>query len=77
MQRFFLALRPRGGDEVRLCFLGRKHMPDLGDHERAWGFVDMVTDDARKIEEKLRRDEYDTETPGTQSTAPGRRGLCR
>lgn len=72
VQRFFLALRPRGGDDVRLCIVGRKHMPDVGEHERVWGFVDMVTDDARKIEEELRRDEYETRTRGAQELPAAR-----
>jgi len=72
VQRFHLVLRPRGGKSVRLCVVGRKHMPDVDQHERVWGFVDMVTDDERRIEEALREDRYRTETRGEQERPAAR-----
>ncbi|MDG4650156.1 hypothetical protein P6F26_17035 [Roseibacterium sp. SDUM158017] len=67
VQRFYIALRPRGGHDVRLCVVGRKHMPDVGEHERVWGFVDLVTDDERKIEGALREETYETKTRGERT----------
>ena len=54
VQQFYLALRPTGGKLVRLCVAGRKYMPKVGEHQRVWGFVDMVADEGRRIEEELR-----------------------
>lgn len=72
VQRFYLALRPTGGSRVRLCVAGRKRLPDVDGHERVWGFVDMVTDDERKIERELREEHYDTKTRGEQEQPAAR-----
>ncbi len=66
VQRFFVVLRPQGGGKVRLLVIGRKRLPDIGAHERNWGFVDMVADSAARLEEELREDRYRTKTRGTQ-----------
>ena len=66
VQRFYFVLRPQGGGKVRLCVVGRKRLPEVDEHERVWGFVDMVSNDARKIEEELREDRYGTKTRGEQ-----------
>jgi hypothetical protein len=51
-----------------LLALGRKRLPDVAAHERAWGFVDLVTDDAgaleRVLERVLRGGERETKTHG-------------
>ena len=78
VQRFYVALRPRGGKNVRLCVAGRKHLPDVDEHERVWGFVDMVTDDERQIEKELRERHYETQTRGEQeapATRPAGEGI--
>lgn len=64
VQRFHVALRPRGGHNVRLLILGRKRLPEIGGHERLWGFVDAVTDSEEKLERALREQEYGTQTRG-------------
>lgn len=66
VQRFFIVLRPRGGGTVRLMVVARKRLPDVGDHERTWGFVDMVAKSAADIEKELREDTYQTKTRGEQ-----------
>ena len=66
VQRFFFVLRPQGGGKVRLCVVGRKHLPEVDGHERVWGFVDMVANEARKLEQELREDRYETKTRGEQ-----------
>ena len=63
VQRFYLALRPQRG-KVRLLVMGRKRLPDVERHERNWGFVDMVTDSAAKVEQELRATQYETKTRG-------------
>lgn len=63
VQRFYVVLRPKGG-KLRLLVMGRKRMPDVEQHERNWGFVDMVTASPQKIEREMREAEYGTKTRG-------------
>lgn len=72
VQRFEMVLRPEGGEKVRLMVVGRKRLPDPERHERFWGFVEMVADSARRIEEELRERTYDTRTRG-ERTRPAAR----
>ena len=64
VQRFFLVLRPEGGKKLRLLVVGRKRLPDVPGHERVWGFVDIVTSSATRIERELRETSYETKTRG-------------
>ncbi|MBS1303306.1 hypothetical protein [Loktanella sp. SALINAS62] len=66
IQRFYFAMRPKGGKDIRLCIAGRKHLPDVKSHERVWGFVDMVTKEDREIERGLREERYQTKTRDEQ-----------
>ena len=63
VQNFYIVLRPQGG-RFRLINIGRKRLPDIEGHERNWGFVDMVADSGKEIEEELQRDTYETKTRG-------------
>ena len=72
VQRFGLVLRPRGGQRVRLLVVGRKKLPHVERHERFWGFVDMVTDSAAKVEEVLRGGTYGTRTRGERAEPAAR-----
>jgi hypothetical protein len=63
VQNFYLVLKPHGG-RFRLINIGRKRLPDIEGHERNWGFVEMVADSGKEIEEELQRDTYDTKTRG-------------
>jgi hypothetical protein len=72
VQRFHVVLRPHGRGLFRLITIGRKRLPDIGQHERTWGFVDMVAKSAREIEQALRQQSYDTKTRG-QRTRPAAR----
>jgi hypothetical protein len=66
VQRFHLVLRPKGGGKVRLLVLGRKRMPDVEGHERAWGFVDKVAGSGKELERELREADYGTKSRGTR-----------
>lgn len=72
VERFYLALKPDGASRYRLIVIGRKRLPDVDDHERNWGFVDMVCEAPRKIEQRLREEHYDTKTRG-ERTRPAAR----
>ncbi len=64
VQRFYMVLRPRGGRKLRLLVVGRKRLPDVKEHERHWGFVDMVAQSGKEIEQELREDRYETASRG-------------
>lgn len=64
VQRFHVVLRPEGGSKTRLLTVARKRLPDIGRHEREWGFVDAVSDDATAIARSLREEVYETKTRG-------------
>lgn len=66
VQRFFIVLRPEDRKKLRLLVVGRKRLPDVGRHERNWGFVGTVTRSADAIERDLREQEYGTATRGEQ-----------
>jgi hypothetical protein len=66
VQRFFIVLRPEGRAKFRLLVVGRKRLPDVGEHERNWGFVALVTNSADAIERELREETYATKTRGEQ-----------
>jgi hypothetical protein len=63
VQNFYMVLKPEGG-RFRLINIGRKRLPDIEGHERNWGFVDLIADSGKEIEQGLRRDTYDTKTRG-------------
>jgi hypothetical protein len=72
IQRFYMALKPEGKRTYRLMILGRKHLPDVPAHERVWGFVDMVRDSPKDLEEELQERTYQTKTRG-ERTVPAAR----
>lgn len=72
VQRFFMALKPEGKRLYRLMVLGRKHLPDVPEHERVWGFVDMISDRSAEIEQELQEHQYQTKTRG-ERTVPAAR----
>ena len=72
VQRFHLVLRPHRKPRFRLITIGRKRLPDIGQHERTWGFVDLVTDSADSIAEAMRERNYQTKTRG-ERTLPAAR----
>lgn len=67
VQRFYIVLRPHGGGRVRSLVIGRKRMPDTQTHERVWGFVDAVADEAAELEPDFRGETYETKTRGEQT----------
>jgi len=63
VQNFYIVVKPHGG-RFRLINIGCKRLPDIDGHERNWGFVDLVADSGKEIEEELQRDTYETKTRG-------------
>lgn len=72
VERFYMVLRPQGNGPLRLIVIGRKHLPDIGDHERSWGFVEAIAKDGKELERGLRENTYDTKTRG-ERTQPAAR----
>jgi hypothetical protein len=63
VQNFYIVLKPERG-RFRLISVGRKRLPDIEEHERLWGFVDMIADSGKAIEEELQSATYATKTRG-------------
>jgi hypothetical protein len=63
VQSLYIVLKPRGGP-FRLINVGRKRLPDIEGHERNWGFVDMIANSGKEIEQALQRRTYETKTRG-------------
>jgi hypothetical protein len=72
VQRFFVVLHPEGQAKFRLLVVGRKRQPDIGKHERNWGFVELVKGSAEAIERELREESYETKTRGERRQPPVR-----
>lgn len=72
IQRFYVVLKPEGGKNYRLMVLGRKRMPEIGGHERNWGFVNRVTGSAKEIEQELGPAAYETKTRGKRELPAAR-----
>src|SRR5438552_18481608 len=70
VQRFHIVLRPHQKQLFRLVTVGRKRLPDIGEHERTWGVVDLIAKSARDIELPLREQAYEARTRG-ERTRPG------
>lgn len=72
VQRFFMVLKPQGADLSRLAVLGRKRSPDVGSHERIWGFIDKVASSLNGIEAELEEQHYQTRTRGARRVPAAR-----
>lgn len=64
IQQLHMVLAPEGKKLFRMVNIGRKRLPDVGEHERNWGFLEAITKSGKDLEEGLRRDEYGTKTRG-------------
>ena len=72
VERLHMVLRPRERVLWRLLVLGAKRLPDLGTHERNWGFVDRVLRTPEEVREAFAAQTYETKTRGTRHLAPAR-----
>lgn len=65
VQRLLVVLHPwRGRQRLRLLVVGRKHLPEIDEHNRFWGFVDTVVSRPQQLYEALRPRQYETKTRG-------------
>lgn len=53
VERFHMVLRPETGHTIRLASIGRKRLPDIGDAERNWGFIQAVCSSAEEVKTLL------------------------
>ena len=73
VRRFHLALRPSGGDAIRLITVGRKTLPDSGAAGGShWAFVDRIFDAPEALKEYLDATTYETETSGERNLPEAR-----
>ena len=66
VQRFFMVLKPQGAP-FRVAVLGRKRLPEPYQHERIWGFIDMVARSGTAIEGEFKEHRYGTKTRGERT----------
>jgi hypothetical protein len=64
IERFHVVLRPEGAAKFRLMTIGAKRLPGVDEHERNWGFVDLVAKSARQVTGVLGEEHYETKTRG-------------
>jgi hypothetical protein len=76
VQRFHIVMRPHGKASFRLTTVGRKRLPDIGEHERTWGFVDFVAKSlarsSGRCANKLTRRRRAAHAPGPRRGQPAR-----
>ena len=72
VERFYMLLKPWRRELYRLIILGRKRLPDPGEHDRFWGFVWRVFTDRAALNRELGPREYATRTRGIRHVRPVR-----
>jgi hypothetical protein len=72
VQRLLVVLRPWHGRHLRLLVVGRKRLPDIGEHDRFWAFVDQVVDRPEQLHKTLQPRGYRTRTRGRREQPPAR-----
>lgn len=71
IQRFYMVMKPEGQARLRVAVLGRKRLPEAGDHERIWGFIEAIKSGAA-VEDEFREHHYATRTRGERTLPPVR-----
>lgn len=66
VQQFLLTLSPEHRRHHRLVVVGRKRLPDVGDHEQLWAYVELVTGKVTDLRGALAAEDYETKTRGTR-----------
>ncbi|MFR9775404.1 hypothetical protein ACL02O_05015 [Micromonospora sp. MS34] len=72
VQRLLVVLHPWHGRHLRLLVVGRKRLPDIGEHDRFWAFVDAVVDRPEQLHKALQARRYRTRTRGGREQPPAR-----
>ena len=72
VERLRVVLRPEGRQLWRVLVMGAKRMPDIGSHERNWGFVDAVLRREADVREAFAARSYETKTRGARHLAAAR-----
>ena len=56
----------------RIITIGKKHLPNISQHERAWAFVSRASDDHAVVRSALDEERYMTHTLGERTADPER-----
>lgn len=73
VQRFYLALSPKGKRRYRLMVMPKKQLPDIKDGgQKFWGFVEKVSRKATDVENELDQEVYGTKTRGERVQSEAR-----
>jgi hypothetical protein len=72
VERLYILLSPWRTQKYRLLIVGRKKLPDPGQHNRFWAFVYRVFRDGESLNEELGDEVYTARTHGVRQVAPMR-----
>ncbi|MEX0886041.1 MAG: hypothetical protein WD009_06335 [Phycisphaeraceae bacterium] len=74
IQQLYMVLKPKGKGKYRLIVLGRRELPDISKRGRSrhWGYVDMVANRPKAVEEAFDEQHYETTTRGERVRPAGR-----
>jgi len=72
VQRLLIVLHPGPDRLLRLLIVGRKRLPDVGAHERAWCLVEAVARRPEELRPALDERTYQTKTRGVRFQPPAR-----
>ena len=72
VQRLYAVLHPRGHSWYRRLVIGKKRLPETGERERSWAYVDRVGDRPERVTGDLRAFRYETRTRGERAQPPAR-----
>ena len=72
VQRLLVVLHSWPGRRLRLLVVGRKRLPEVTSHERAWWFVFKAAGHPDELREALDRRTYRTKTRGERVQPPAR-----
>ncbi len=72
VQRTYIVLSPDGTNVYRRLVIGRKRLPDAGEHARFWGYVDAIGVRPEQVKQDLREETHETKTRGERKTPAAR-----
>jgi hypothetical protein len=70
IQRFYMILNPDQDSKFREIVVGKKKLPDIGEKEKFFAFVDHVFKNADELKDELRGKKYGTRTRGERKEMP-------
>lgn len=72
VQRFYMILSPDGKSCFREIVVGQKKLPDIGENQRLFAFVNRIYGSVEELKNDLQGKEYQTETRGERQEMAAR-----